>query len=289
MDGRAPWLQVQTKARLTLRDLTIRVEPTPGARIPSPPTVPLIEATGNIRFERCTFIVQGQSPALSAISCGGSLAEFFGCVFVGFDRAAYFQAYPDSSRVFRNCLFIRDPNSTIPHRWAITIRPVRTPAKAKAPAPGPRLTSIDRCTVVGEGLLAFETVAADALLDCRVTNSAVRSAALVGWAGSITDLDASLAWKGQNNIYDLFSPSWVIWPTPAPGPISLADPPADLASFAKKPRTEEKSRASMLNFVGRDPGEKNPWSDFALMQDPGSPVGIDPKEIGAPAPPNLTP
>jgi serine/threonine protein kinase len=271
-DGKLPWLQLEARPRLTLRDLKIRLA-SPTA--PATPIAALIDASGPVILDRCTFLSTSVSPVAHVLNASGHQAEVTGCVFRGFDRPLSFVAYPKSTRVIRQCLFIRDPLSTSEGRWAIWLSPRSTPNTANQA----RNLDVDRCTVVGMGLVAVDPVIREVPIACKITATAVRGPSLLGWAGAIADFATLCAWTGQNNVYELWGHTLVTQAKAGQPPI--ADAPVDLAAFVKAPlRVEAKSRAGPVTFVGRDLKEQSPISDFAIMQDPGSRVGVEPQSVG---------
>ena len=148
-----------------------------------------------------------------------------GCVFEGFDRPITLAMYPGAEGRFTHCLFVRDVTTDPLAGWAITATVRQTPQ------PKPRKLFVDRCTVLGAGLLAADGFSADSALTVTATNNAVRTSAVLLTGMSTELLPKALAWTGKENAYALNGAAWVV--IPPTGFDGLKGGPSDLTSWTR--------------------------------------------------------
>jgi serine/threonine protein kinase len=275
MDGTHPWLLVSGNARLTLSNLDIVAESAAETRASGVPSS-LIEADGSVLIQRCTFTARGKAPLQHVLMAGGRSTEITGCWFRGFDQPLRFDAFPDTTRVIRDCLFVRDRTSEAQSSWAVRLSPKTRPGTAGRP----RSLVMERSTFVGLGAMLLDPVVPGAPFEIVLQSSAVRSPRLIGWGGTMREMDALLKWQGLSNRYEISGERWVTIPSAKQ---DAANPePANLPTFAQGARSEQKSEAVAIPFFSPRLDESSEAGDFRMMQEPGDRIGIDPSQVGAP-------
>lgn len=275
LSDNVPWIEVAPRAKLTLIGLSVHVTKmvaadAKAAATPVPPSV--IASNGKVALDRCWFSISGDDRSTRLLSAEGEEARATGCVFEGFDRPIALVMYPGSEGRFSQCLFVRNVINPL-SGWAITATVLSTPDSR------PRKLLIDRCTVLGAGLLAADGFAADSPLMVTATNNAVRTSAVLLTGISARVLPKAIAWTAKDNAYALNGAAWIV--VPPTGFTGLKDGPADLKSWAELMKGDTNGRDEAMKFAGTSITEGHPPEDYAVIIEKGQPpAGADPTKVG---------
>ncbi len=276
LSGRNPWIEVGPQASLKLVGLRIRIEVAEKGG-EKPPI--LIQANGNVEFERCTFVTTGTDRGSCVVAAECLEMRMTGCGFDGFDRPLRLTFYAGADHRLTQCLFIRDPAANPAMGWAISA------LKEAGQGGNTRKLAMDHCTVVGAGLLVSEGFDAANPLEVSVQNSVIKARAMVMTAPEQAEsVGKVVRWKGVDNWYQISDSSWaVVLPQGFPGPPGM---PSDLKSWSDRMGGESGGREDPIAFAGSSQGEGRPIEDFAAKVEAGKPpVGIDPASVGPNAKP----
>jgi serine/threonine-protein kinase len=148
---------------------------------------------------------------------------------------------------------------------------------------------MERCTLKGAGLVAFERFSASDPMNVDMSGCAVLADALIAWgpdanAKVTPPTREALAWTGQANLYDIRGKSWVSLSGAAgAGPVTpMPDGPADLGAWVKLLGTEQNPLPPPVKFATDPaslPAHPTP-ADFAVMGQDATPPGADPAMVG---------
>jgi serine/threonine protein kinase len=265
LKGPAPFLKTPSKSRLTLIGLTIEAE-TSAKAAGGHPTV--IEAGGDVTLTRCHFSTSGRDPGLRAVAGQGFRATLTGCLFDGFDSPLAFTTYPDSQLRLEHCMVVGEPSTAASSGWALSLR-----GRAGQ-------LQVDRCTIVGRGLLAAEGFTAEQPLRVEAFDTIVRGPALLLWPDPKAEFAKAVRWSGRGNRYEIGSPAWVV--LSSQGFAGPPNSPPDLKAWTEATAAEPGTREGPVKLASGDtptPGPHQP-TDFAPTDPADSSTGADPALVG---------
>ncbi len=271
MEAKKSWMATGSAVSLTLSGLTIRVHPPRSAN--GEAVLPLLQAAGRVRLERCSFEVVGDRtiPGLRALNSEGVTVSVDRCWFRGFDEAIQVRAFDQTAAEIRQSMFVPgagavgSPMGPEPGRgWAIGLEIL--PGRASAKGPKRRLT-LDHCTIEGSGLLAIDGDAGPAPMPVVVEHCAVRAGAILAWKPhKLGDrLDAVVQWKGNGNQLHVLGPSWVVMSRSAMTP-ELSLGAIDLSSWSNFVSREADPIRTRIHYqeTKHEPGAMPRPSDFEI-------------------------
>ncbi len=229
--GSAPVFMVRLDSSLKVIGLNFECDPEH-----STTRTALFEATGDLVLERTRFTAPGPVHDMKVAIADGLRTTISGCVFQGIDAPLRFEVFTGAKVQLEQCLFLRSPGQDDTKGWAIVLsdRLARSDTKAH------RLV-VDRCTVVGSGLMALEDFTPDHRVEIEVRGTVVQGPALLAWTGA-SAFPSGLRWLGSGNRYDLKGPAWVLrGPGTSEG---IAKAPTDLPSWCTATAKEPEPRPS---------------------------------------------
>jgi serine/threonine protein kinase len=267
--GTEPLLIVRLDGGLACSGLSFECEP---AKITS--RTALIESVGNLTLDACAFQATGPARGMTVAVAGGVRTEVRRCVFRDIDSPLRIEAYAGASVQVAHSLFLSGaaPEAAAadaPDGSAITLIDHLSRQQKST-----RKLLIDRCTVIGSGLLALDGLTTDHPVEVDVRGSVVAGPHILRWSGP-SAFPSGLRWTGGDNRYAIDSPGWVEGPD---GP--LPDSPNDLESWNRVVRGEAGSRAGPIAFRGGAEIaalREGPITGFALDGPDAQAIGFDPK------------
>ncbi len=263
LSKKAPWIEVGPQARLSLIGFKIRQE-VPIADSSNAPPPALIASLGNVSLEKCEFSTTGSDRSSRVLASEGLDTRITDCFFEGFDRPLALQFYPGADVRLTNSIFVRDITGDPLAGWAIGAT-----GKTAINGTKPRKLSLDRCTVLGAGLLAAEGFSAEAPLDVSLKQTAVSAKSLLLTELPRPALAKAIHWSGQE---DWFAISEASWAMVAPKAFdALAGGLTDLKAWTAAVGPEAGSREEVLPFAAGSPKEGSPPRDFAITVENGQP------------------
>ena len=274
LSGPAPWIVVSPQARLSLVGLSIRAETLliPNAA-PAPMAPPaLIAADGNVSFDRCAFSTTGRDRSIRVLDARGLETRLSGCLFDGFDQPVTLSAYPGSDTRLSHCVFVRDTTGPLAG-WPIAAS--HPPSSAKKPAK----LALDRCTIIGAGLIAAEGFTPDFPLAVTVNDTAIQASSLMMTSITRQNLAKSVIWTGKGDVYAISGVVWVV--VPPKGFDGMAGGPTDLTTWAELFPADTQNDSRPIKFAGPSIGEGHLPEDVAVVAEAGKPpVGAEPAKVG---------
>ena len=143
---------------------------------------------------------------------------------------------------------------------------------------------MDHCTFLGAGALAADGFSADGNLKVTISNSAIRTSAVLLTPIDAATLPKALDWAGKDNSYALNGVAWVV--LPPKGFDSLKGGPTDLKSWTDLFKGDMGGRDLAIKFVGSSTSEGHAIEDYGVITETGqSLVGADPSKVGPGAKP----
>jgi hypothetical protein len=261
-DGAQPALMVRLDGSLSCTGLTFKCEP---ARATS--RTVLIECVGNLTLDSCTFGSVSPAAGLTAVVAGGGRTDVRRCVFRGIETGIRIEAFAGSSSQVSHCLFV-GPMAGDAGGSAVSLIDRLSREQNSA-----RKLLIDRCTVVGMGLLALDGLTTDHPVEVDVRGTVLVGPRVLNWTGP-SAFPGGLKWTGSDNRYAIEGPSWAHG---ADGP--LPGGPDDLDSWGRVVRGEAGSRSGAVRFRGGEDVaalRDLPVDGFALDGPDAQAIGFDP-------------
>lgn len=274
--GAKPFLMTGVETPLTLVGVTIVAHYSEPGQREAPP---IIEAAGKVTLDRSAFKATGQAVGTRAVNAEGMGLTATGCWFEGFDRALDIAAFNGSAVTVRQCIIVKAKAGEPPSGWALRVR--NKPGGSPNDKLGRRLV-LDRCTVLGKGLIDLAGFSLQMPYQVEAKGCAVMADALLAWEPQPPDLPPSnkvLPWLGQDNLYDIqHGNAWVV--LSPQGTPEFPDGPKDLDSWAKL--VDESTPLTPPLKFQTDPttlSESPSPRDFLVLATE-RPVGADPDRVG---------
>jgi len=246
------------------------------------PPPPLIQSSGNLRLEGCTFLATGSTGRSRAALVQGLTLEVESCLFAGFDRPINVEAYPGSVVSIKQSILVRAGGTADTPGWVV--RAQCTNSLNLDEANQTRTIAIDHTTIQGGGLLDVSGFSATKPLTVNLDHVASQSRALLTWSppeGELQDQWAKgLKWTGKGNRYDVTGGPWVLMSANAELP--MQNTPTDLKGWSEAVKSDRDAVAESFQFAAgpalvTDITAIDP-EGFALVGVEG--VGADPKKVG---------
>jgi serine/threonine protein kinase len=276
MVGGKPWLLTLPNASVRLKGLRIVAH----YQATADPT-PLIEASGPVALERCTFVAAGASGNSRGVKLEGPKLSVDGCLFAGFDRALDITAFPGLDATVTQSILAHSAETDRSPGWAIRV------AFGGGRENKPRKLALDHVTARGGGLLEVVDFPVSSPLTVSLDHVAVQAPALLAWtprAGeSAEGWTKGLKWLGKGDLYDITGSAWVV--VSASGELPTPNAPRDLAGWTAAIGSDKDSAARSFKLAASaadiateitavEPGQ------FALQGDGTGGVGADPNRVG---------
>ncbi len=222
MVGGKPWLVTLPNASVRLKGLRIVAN----YQAMAAPT-PLIEASGAVALERCTFVGAGASGNSRGVKLEGTKLSVDGCLFAGFDRALDITAFPGLDATITQSILAHSAETDRAPGWAIRV------AFGGGRDNKPRKLALDHVTARGGGLLEVVDFPPSSPLNVSLDHVAVQAPALLAWAPlkgeSAEGWTKGLKWLGRGDLYDVTGAAWVV--VSASGELPAPNAPRDLAGW----------------------------------------------------------
>jgi hypothetical protein len=276
MVGGKPWLLILPNAAVRLQGLRIVAH----YQATADPT-PMIEASGPVALERCTFVAAGASGNSRGVKLEGPKLSVDGCLFAGFDRALDITAFPGLDATVTQSILAHSAETDRSPGWAIRV------AFGGGGDDKPRKLAIDHVTARGGGLLEVVDFPVASPLTVSLDHVAVQAPALLAWtpfAGeSAEGWTKGLKWLGKGNLYDVTGNAWVV--VSASGELPTPNAPRDLAGWTAAVGSDKDAAARSFKLaanvaeIAADLTAVEP-KQFALEGEGVEGVGADVKRVG---------
>jgi hypothetical protein len=266
-----PFFRVSPQGSLKLSGLNIEFG-NADSSLKEPPV--LIDSAGTLTLDHCAF-----SPLSSPTDRKGRVAQtgapavsVLGCSFKDLENPLQIGAFGGSKARFEDSLFVTYPQGGTPAGRAATVINRRGAARDSQDT-GVDL-AVERCTVVGAGLLELQGFTAAAPVKLQVQNTVGRTKWLL-MCNPPAMFPAGLNWQGHQNRLAISDSAWV---RDAGGVTGIPNGPDDLESWRKAVKNEADTIEG--------PVDLKPES-FALAAPDGRPpaAGVDPAHLGPQAKP----
>lgn len=267
--GREPAFQVRSDAQLKLSGIEFQCEPEKATS-----RTMVIQSQGNLTLEGCTFLATGPIHDLSVACAAGPRTTVESCVFRGLTTPLTVESFAGTEARVQQSLFVSDPGGNEPSGWAIAV--VNHASKTAARK---RRLAIDRCTVVGMGLLDLQDLIEDRPIEVGVRGTVVQAPALLAWSSS-SEFPKGLRWEGSDNRYALSGNAWVLAGSRTASAVPNA--PGDPGAWGQMTQNEPGTRFGPVGLVGGSDtaATQRSVADFALVGQDAAAIGIDPARLG---------
>jgi serine/threonine protein kinase len=243
----------------------------------------LIESAGDLAFDRCAFKLLTPSEREARVAhASGQRLSVAGCWFAGFDQPIAVDVYSRSKVRFQHSMFVGYKPGETPRGWLGVA--VDKPTGARPRGDVSYGVTVERCTIVGAGLLALGNLSAPSPIFVTVRDTVVKSPALLMWPAQ-PPFPTGLSWSGRGNRYAVTGASWVVQ---APGGlIEVPKAPTDLESWKAAGIIETDSKAEPVKLAApsTSAADEPAPSGYAVEGPDAKTLGADPQFVGPGAKP----